>query len=206
MIAYEQRLNRDLNWALREGSMHFEEKNAVHAALRKVTRALEELEIPYAVVGGMALFSYGLRRFTEDVNILVTAEGLEALHRHLEGLGYLPLFTGSKHLRDSANGVRIEFLVSGRYPGDGTPKPVTFPEPEASSTEVEGMRLLQLPRLIELKLASGMSPGRRRDLGDVQELIRLLSLPVDYAEQLNRYVRDLYKELWIELQKAPPAP
>src|SRR5437588_7600095 len=98
MLDYEQRLGRDLDWALREGSMHFEAKNAVHQALRKITRRLSELGIPYAVVGGMALFFHGYRRFTDDVDILVTRDGLLELHRHLAGLGYVPPFAGSKQL------------------------------------------------------------------------------------------------------------
>lgn len=79
MIAYETRLDSDLGWALREGSMHFEKESAVH--------------------------------------------------KELEGRGYLPRFQGSKHLRDTELGVRIKFLVAGQYPGDGKEKPVTFPDP-----------------------------------------------------------------------------
>ena len=62
MNAYERRLDSDLNYALREGSMHFEEKNAVHDTLRAITRRLNDLGIPYAVVGGMAMFAHGFRR------------------------------------------------------------------------------------------------------------------------------------------------
>src|SRR5205823_1000563 len=127
----------------------------------------------YAVVGGMALFLHGYRRFTEDVDLLVTPDGLKALHASLEGLGYLPPFQGSKHLRDTEHGVRVEFLVTGDYPGDGKPKPVSFPDPTESSVEINGIRVLALPKVIELKLASGMTnPGRLDDLGDVQRLIR----------------------------------
>src|SRR5438445_119890 len=64
---YEKRLDKDSRWALSEGSRHFEGKSAVFDALRKVTKRLNDLGIPYAVVGGMALFHHGLRRFTEDV-------------------------------------------------------------------------------------------------------------------------------------------
>jgi hypothetical protein len=56
MICYEQLLDRDLRWALREGSMHFEKDNAVHRTLQKITRQRDELGVPYAVAGGMALF------------------------------------------------------------------------------------------------------------------------------------------------------
>ena len=33
VIPYETRLNRDFDWALREGSMHFEEASAVQQTL-----------------------------------------------------------------------------------------------------------------------------------------------------------------------------
>src|SRR4051794_3331827 len=73
---YERHLDRDLRWALSEGSRHFEERSAVFGALYKIARRLNDLGIPYAVVGGMALFRHGLRRFTEDVDILVTRDDL----------------------------------------------------------------------------------------------------------------------------------
>src|SRR5579859_2377399 len=59
VIPYEQALDRDARWALSEGSRHFNEKSEVFAALKKIARRLAELNIPYAVVGGMALFRYG---------------------------------------------------------------------------------------------------------------------------------------------------
>jgi hypothetical protein len=207
MVTYEQLLDRDLDWALREGSMHFGGRSSVQLTLRKITRRLTELGIPYAVVGGMALFLHGYRRFTEDVAILVTPEGLKEVHDRLEGLGYVPPFAGSKHLRDAESGVRVEFLVTGDYPGDGKPKPVAFPDPAASSTEIDGMCLLRLPKLIELKLASGMTnPGRLNDLGDVQNLIRVRDLPEDLADQLNPFVRDKYRELWGAVRNNPSEP
>jgi len=203
-VAYEELLGRRLEWALREGSMHFEEKSAVHLTLRKITQRLGELKIPYAVAGGMALFFHGFRRFTEDVDILVTPDGLDGVHRHLEGLGYVPLFSGSRSLRDADSGVRIEFLVTGDFPGDGKPKPVAFPDPVQASIEQGGVCWLDLRSLVELKIASGMtSPGRLRDLADVQELIRVLGLPADFGQELHPFVQERYRELWSGVQGFP---
>jgi hypothetical protein len=206
MVVYEQLLNGDPRRALQEGSMHFEKQSAVHKTLEKISSRLDQLGIPYAIAGGMALFFHGYRRFTEDVDILVTPEGLLEIHHELEGLGYVPVFTGSKNLRDAESGVRIEFLVTGQYPGDGKPQPVAFPAPETASVDISGVRCLRLPTLVELKLASGKAPGRLRDLADVQELIRLLHLPAELATQLNPAVRDLYAELWAAVQQTPPQP
>ena len=82
------------------------------------------------------MFQHGYRRFTEDVDLLVTREGLKEIHRKLEGLGYLPPFQGSKNLRDTEHGVKIEFLVTGEFPGDGKPKPVAFPAPGRSQMKL----------------------------------------------------------------------
>ena len=194
---YERLLDRDPRWALSEGSRHFEEKSAVFEALHKITRRLKDLGIPYAIVGGMALFRHGLRRFTEDVAILVTKEGLKLIHDKLVGLGDLPPHPRSKHLRDTELGVRIEFLTTGQYPGDGREKPVRFPEPSQVSFEADGIWYIKLPNLIELKLASGMTnPARLKDLADVLELIKVLNLPDELAAQLDPFVREKYLELW----------
>jgi hypothetical protein len=202
MVTYEEKLNRNIDWALREGGMHFSQDNSVHRSLRKICRRLEDLGIPYALVGGMAMFFHGYRRFTEDIDLLVTTEGLRKAHEQLEGAGYLPPFAGSKQLRDTETGVRVEFLVTGNYPGDGKPKPVVFPDPAGITTDVDGMRVIQLPTLIELKLASGMTGlGRMRDLADVQELIKSLNLPEDLALELDPYVREKYRELWRDSPK-----
>ena len=195
--AYERHLADDSRWALSEGSRHFERKSAVHAALHNITRRLDELGIPFAVVGGMALFSHGFRRFTEDVDILVSRSDRKTIHEKLEGRGYVPLFTGSKNLRDTETDVRIEFLVQGDYPGDGKPGPVAFPDPASVSEQRDGINYLTLPALVELKLASGMTGAERmKDLADVQELIKLLALPADFDQKLNSYVRSKYAELW----------
>lgn len=195
-IDYERSLDADFNLAMREGSLHLDEQGKVHETLQRITGRLNELGIPYAVVGGMALFRHGFRRFTEDVDLLVTPESLRTIHEKLEGLGYLPPFPNSKQLRDTSSGVRIEFLVSGQYPGDGKPKPVAFPLPEKVSVQIDGISYLSVPAIVELKLASGISAvTRAKDIGDVVELIRLLKLDRAFGDQLNDYVRPKFVEL-----------
>ncbi len=182
---------------MNEGGLHFEKDSNVFKALRKIAERLNGLGIDYAVVGGLALFQHGFRRFTEDVDILVTPNDLKTIHEKLEGAGYLPPFQNSKHLRDTVNGVKIEFLTTGDFPGDGRKKPVSFPDPSQSNFEADGIRYLNLHKLVELKLASGISsPHRGKDLIDVQELIKILKLPVSFATELNPSVRSKFEELW----------
>jgi hypothetical protein len=207
VVPYEERLKNDWSWSMDEGDRHFQRDDSVFKTLRKIAGRLDELGVPYAVAGGMSLEAHGFRRLTVDVDILVTREGLKVIHEGLDGLGYLPPFAGSKNLRDTQYGVRVEFLIAGEYPGDGQPKPVAFPDPAQVAVEIKGVRYLSLPALVELKLASGMTNlGRLKDLADVQELIKAVMLPSDFADQLNPYVRDKYQELWQGIRDSPVGP
>jgi len=175
----------------------------VQRALQKLARLLEEDGIPYAIIGAMALNAYGYRRVTVDVDVLLTGEGLAAFKAKHLGLGYVEKFPGSKGLRDTEAGVRIDVVLAGDYPGDGLPKPVAFPDPAAAAVRGERIALLPLPRLIELKLASGMTaPQRLKDLADVLEIVRILGLPAALAVELDPFVRDKYREIWQAAQMA----
>jgi len=169
----------------------------VHQALERLARLLDEKAIPYAVVGAMALNEWGYRRVTVDVDVLLTAEGLRALKAAALGLGYVEKFPGSRGLRDTVAGVNVDVILAGDYPGDGKPKPVAFPDPARAAVRGRRVALLPLPTLIELKLASGMSaPHRLKDLADVIELVRALSLAKDLGSSLDASVRGKYEELW----------
>lgn len=202
MTTYEQRLRQDPDLVIREASWYFQGLGDLHQTLQELARRLAEAGIPYALIGGLALAQHGLVRMTEDIVILLTPDGLAAFKDKLLGRGYVLAFSGAeKTFRAAETGVRIEVITTGEYPGDGLPKPVAFPDPAIASLERGNYRVITLEKLVELKLASGMTaPHRRRDLADVQDLIRALHLSADFGEQLDASVRDLYAQLWGEAQ------
>jgi len=185
-----------------EALRYFMGQGNLNRALAHVAADLEEHGIDYIVVGALALFAHGYPRLTEDIDLVFTAEGLDRFHEELIGLGYVPAFPGArKRLRSTKDGVRIDIIVAGEYPGDGQPKPVSFPNPSAASIEIDGIRFATIEKLIELKLASGMTaPDRLKDLADIQELIKIKHLARDFADKLNPYVREKYLELWDAVQ------
>jgi hypothetical protein len=176
----------------------FMKNDRVWETMTRAARRLEDANIEYGVIGGMALTLHGFVRPTADVDILVSREGLDKVHRTLVGRGFLPKFSGArKGLRDTTTGVTVDFITTGEYPGDGKPKPVRFPDPASATTDRLGYRVIELPWLIELKLASGLtSPLRIRDLSDVQDLILSLKLPREIADQLDPFVRGEYLRMW----------
>ncbi|MEM9185527.1 MAG: hypothetical protein AAGB00_03420 [Planctomycetota bacterium] len=170
----------------------------IHLAMTRLAKTLGEMEIPFAIAGAMAANAHGHRRTTADVDILIAEEDLARFKAEHLGRGWVDKFEGSKNFRDAVAGVDIDALIVGQYPGDGKPKPVAFPPPaEVSEISEEGIPFISLPTLLELKLTSGMTTSHRpRDLDDVIQLIRANELAESYAEQLNPYVAEKYRELW----------
>src|SRR4051812_352253 len=88
MLNYEDRLHACLHNAFEEAGRHFERRSDVHKTLRRVAKRFDNLGVPYAVVGAMAMFAHGFRRFTVDVDIPVAAEAMEKIGRELDDAGY----------------------------------------------------------------------------------------------------------------------
>ncbi len=186
-----------------EGQRYFMGEGKLNNALVRLVADLNEHDIDYVVIGAIALMAYGYPRFTEDIDLILDSEGLDRFHRELVGLGYSPAFQGArKRLRSTGDGTPIEVIAAGEYPGDGKPKPVSFPKPSEAFVEIDGVKFPTLEKLIELKLASGMTaPDRLKDLADVQELIKIRDLSSEFAEKLNPYVRGKYLDLLGAVQR-----
>ena len=172
-------------------------KSDVQEAARRLEARLQELGIPYAVAGGLAVAAHGHLRVTQDVDVLLTAEGLQRFKAECLGRGWLERVPGGRRLTDMVCKVPIDVLVTGGCPGDGKPRAIRFPDPADVAITVAEGRVLSLPVLIELKIASGTwATDRLQDLADVIQLIRINCLPVDFSGRLHPDVRAKYQELW----------
>lgn len=179
-----------------EALRFFNGTGMLNDALDRLVSDLNRKNIAYAIIGALALNQHGFPRLTIDIDILLTSEGLERFQNELVGLGYRPAFEGARKKFRTSENVPIDIVTSGEYPGDGLPKPVVFPEPSAFAVEIDGVQTLSLDKLIELKLASGISaPHRLKDLADVQELIKIKRLDTAFAERLDESVRAKFLEL-----------
>src|SRR5262249_22108099 len=175
---------------LKEISMFFAGKDEVHKTLRRLVKRLDKARIPYAVVGGMALAAHHHRRATVDVDILLTARGLAEFERRFVPKNYGKTLGRPRRFVDKVNQVSLDILVTGRFPGSGQPGPIAFPDPMANSQEFQEVRVVDLPTLIQLKLAA----RRWKDFADVVELIRHNHLDESFVEKLHSSVRNDYLE------------
>jgi hypothetical protein len=200
---------RSMSETLAEADLYFMGQGALIDTLTQLSEDLKRRGIDYVVIGAVALFAHGLRRFTNNIDIVLTAEGLGRFVTPITGkapqtlCNYNPDVTSYKRVYSVRNGISIRVTTTGEYPGDGKPKPVAMPEPNEAAIEIHGIQFVTLEKLIELKLASGISAqDRLKDLADVQELIKARNLPEGFAERLDPYVRAKFIELASAVSKA----
>lgn len=170
--------------------MFFQGKDPVHQTMRRIVKQLVKAKIPYAIMGGMAVNAHGHKRTTDAVDVLLTWDGLAEFRKrfvpkHYETNPQLP-----RRFTDRKNEVTIDFLISGLYPGNGQPGPISFPDPAGASQAIEEMQIVDLINLIQLKLTA----RRHQDFADVVSLIRVQQLDETFAERLHPSVRGDYIE------------
>jgi hypothetical protein len=197
MESRDEALAERFEAALERMGAYFMASSPLQNAAAEIARRLTDLGIDYAIAGALCLAAHGVVRATEDVDVLIARDGLARFKEKWLGRGYVDVRPGGKAVRDTENAIKIDFLIEGDYPGDGKPKPVRFPSPAAVSAEAGRFRVVNLPRFVELKLASGMTaPHRLQDLADVLRLIGTAKLPRELGQSLDPYVRPKYDELW----------
>jgi hypothetical protein len=170
---------------LKEIDMFFAGRSPVHKALRQIVKRLEKAHIPYAVMGGIAVNVHRYERTTDDVDLLLTNQGLEEFRRRFVPKYYTFVAGRPRRLKDRQSGVTVDVLVTGRFPGSGKPGPIAFPDPNDVAETIDDIRVINLETLVQLKLAA----RRYRDFGDVVELIRFNHLDESFAQRLHPSVR-----------------
>jgi hypothetical protein len=192
MVAFRSAREANLSFVerLREVSMFFAGKDEVHKTARRLVRRLERVQIPYAIVGAMALLAHNYRRATTDVDILLSVDGFAEFKKRFVPKQYEQVAGRSRRFVDRANGIGVDVLVAGMFPGSGKPGPIAYPEPAEVAREVEKHQVVDLATLVQLKLAA----RRYKDFGDVVELIRHNDLDESFADKLDPSVRQDYIE------------
>jgi hypothetical protein len=175
---------------LKEVDRFFQERDDVHKTLRRVIRRLEKAKIPYALMGGMAVFFQGHRRQTNDVDILLSQKGLDHFQKLYVPKNYTTIPGRNRRFVDRVNNVTIDFLITGRFPGSGKPGPIAFPDPKAVQKRIQNLKVINLPTLIQLKLAA----RRYQDFADVVSLIRVRNLDETFLSQLHPSVQGDFLE------------
>jgi hypothetical protein len=165
-----------------------------------VSGFLEEKGFRYAVIGGVALASYGLHRSTLDLDLAVESAAQDEIVRFLESLGYRTLHRSSGYSNHRHPDPRLGSLDFVYVGGD------------TSRSLFEGLRRLAGPRglqiplprpehLVALKVVAMKNDPTRRsqDLADIRFLLQLPG--TDRHEIKGYFDRHGMSEQFDELEK-----
>ncbi|SRR6056297_2738752 len=156
---------------------------------------LSDAGIPYSICGGVAVCLHGYQRNTADLDLVIRSDDSEAVRRVLSEAGFRwdPVKSEFRTNHDIA----IQFLIAGHKAGKGTEVSVSEPTGDLNVEQIDGLSVVRLSRLIEMKIACGISNLRRthKDFADVVELIAIRDLDGSFARFLHKSLRPTFREL-----------
>ena len=158
-------------------------------------RVLAGAGIAYSVCGGVAVCLHGYQRNTIDLDLVVRSEDSDQVRQLLEDAG-LTWNANAKEFR-TQSGIAVQFLISGESAGRGQEVKVPEPIGDENVETIEGLTVLRLSKLIEMKLACGSANLRRthKDFADVVELIAIRGLDGSFARYLHKSLHKTFREL-----------
>ncbi len=156
---------------------------------------LTAAEIPYSICGGVAVCLHGYQRNTTVLDLIIRSEDSESIRRVLTEAGFA--WDPDKAEFRTQDGIAIQFLLAGQKAGKGTEVSVSARVGDLNVEQIEGLFVVRLSRLIEMKIACGMSNLRRthKDFADVVELIAIRHLDGSFARHLHKSLRPTFREL-----------
>jgi hypothetical protein len=158
-------------------------------------RLLTEAGIAYSICGGVAVCLHGYQRNTTDLDLVIRHGDSEKVRQVLTEAGFT-WNTDHAEFR-TPDGIAIQFLIAGQKAGKGINVTISDPVGELNVEQIEGLLVVQLSRLIEMKIACGMSNLRRthKDFADVVESISIRSLDGSLARHLHTSLRSTFLQL-----------
>jgi hypothetical protein len=175
---------------LKEIGMFFAGKDEVHKTMRRLVRRLTKAGISYAIMGGMAVNAHRHERTTRDVDVLLTPTGFDEFRRLFVPKDYENTEGRARRFVDKSNQRTVDFLLTGHFPGRGSPGPFSFPDPKDVTETINKIEVVNLVNLVQLKLAA----RRHQDFADVVNLIKYNNLDESFLDQLHPSVRHDYIE------------
>jgi hypothetical protein len=156
---------------------------------------LKQSNIPHSICGGVAVCLHGYQRNTTDLDLIINPIDAAAVKDLFLGESFV-WYEELKEFR-SSSGIPVQFLMAGERAGKGAEVKIPEPVGESNVEERDGLSVVRLSRLIEMKLACGQSNLRRthKDFADVVELIAVRKLDGSFARFLHPTLRQTYREL-----------
>jgi hypothetical protein len=166
--------------------------------LRRVTRALNAADIPYAIIGGNAVQHWvsqvdeSVVRNTQDVDIILNESDLEKAIPVLEAAGFIfRRAAGITMFLDGPN-AKARDAVHVLFAGKKVREEYAEPVPEIDQYEwIEDARTLPFERLVKMKLTS----FRDKDRVHIRDMISIGLIDATWLDRFSPQLRSRLQEL-----------
>ena len=159
----------------------------VRDRLRRATQALEQANIPYAVVGGNAVAAWvgevdeAAVRYTQDVDILLRRPDLERAKEPLTAAGFIYRHSAAIDMFLDGAGAKARDAVHIVIAGEKVRKEYTLAAPDVDESRATiNFKVLKLEALVLMKLTS----FRRKDQVHIQDMIGVELIDQTWIERL----------------------
>jgi hypothetical protein len=159
----------------------------VRDRLRRATQALEQAQIPYAVVGGNAVAAWvsevdeAAVRNTQDVDILLRRADLDRAKEALAAVGFIYRHSSGIDMFLDGPGAKARDAVHVVFAGEKVRKEYSTPAPDVGEFKTTPTcRVLNLDALLRMKLTS----YRDKDRTHVRDLIGVGLIDASWVPRL----------------------
>ena len=166
--------------------------------LRRVTRALNEANIAYAIIGGNAVQYWvaqvdeSVVRNTSDVDIILNESDLDDAILALEQEGFLYRRSAGVSMFLDGPGAKARDVVHVVFAGKKVREEYPEPVPEIDGCElIEDVRTLPLESLVRMKLTS----FRRKDQVHLLDMIAVGIIDQTWPDRFRPQLRQRLEEL-----------
>ena len=183
----------DVSWARMSNAVE-----KVRERLLRAARALEQAKVPYAVVGGNAVAAWVSRvdeaavRNTQDVDILLRRQNLDAAREALEQAGFVYRHAAGMDMFLDGPNAKARDAVHIVFAAEKVRPQYAVSAPDVSEAEqTETFRLLSLDALVRMKLTS----FRDKDRMHLRDLIGVELVDDSWLNRLPDALRSRLQEL-----------
>lgn len=166
--------------------------------LRRVSEALNDAEIPYAVIGGNAVQFWvaqvdeSVVRNTRDVDIILNRADLERATKALEKVGFIYRHAASVSMFLDGPDAKARDAVHVIFAGEKVRKEYVAAVPNIDAFEqMQGSRTLPLESLVRMKLTS----FRRKDQVHILDMLSIGLIDESWLERYSPELRQRLQEL-----------
>jgi hypothetical protein len=152
--------------------------------IAEIVASLNAVDVPFALIGGLALASHRVIRATQDVDLLVDIEHGDRADAAIGALGYSQLHRSHEAANYQRGDERLDILFASRPAARRL-----LVHSQARQTSLGELRVVSAEGLIGFKLqAMANDASRTQDLEDIRALIRSNRATLD-MEEVRQYFR-----------------